>query len=121
MTDADSSSEGLLAVTFHGPAPEIDVDAKIELFDLLGRAHVVPILHLFASDPGPHRFTDVRDRLGVPPTTLTDRLGELTAAGFLTRRSHDEIPPRVEYTATEQTTDLDPMFEYLCRWGARHW
>ncbi|WP_227779293.1 winged helix-turn-helix transcriptional regulator [Haladaptatus pallidirubidus] len=29
-------------------------------------------------------------------------------------------PPRVEYTATEKTTDLTPMFEYFCRWGVYH-
>lgn len=103
-----------------GPTPEIDVEEKEELFDLFGRAHVIPILNEFASASDPMRFTDLRSRLDIPPTTLTERLQELTDADFITRRSYDEIPPRVEYSATEKTTDLVPMFEYLCRWAVYH-
>lgn len=115
-TDRDNS----LGTVLDGPAPDIDVEAKAELFDLLGHAHMIPILHEFAFNPGPSRFSDLRNRLDVPQTTLTDRLQELTDSGFLVRRSYDEIPPRVEYTATDKTTDLTPMFEYLCRWAVHH-
>ncbi|SFL04133.1 transcriptional regulator, HxlR family [Halogranum rubrum] len=123
MTRPDSGSddagnpETLLSVTFEGPAPTIDVQDKARLFVQLGRAHTIPILHEFESDPGPRRFSELQETLDVPSTTLTDRLRELTADGFITRQSYDEIPPRVEYTATQKTLDLAPMFEYLCRWG----
>lgn len=120
VTRSESEHDDPFIAVLEEPTPEIDVAAKEELFDLLGRAHVVPILHEFASDAGPRRFTDVRDQLEIPPTTLTDRLQELTDAGFITRQSYDEIPPRVEYTATEKTIDLTPMFEYLCQWAVYH-
>ncbi|MFC6824777.1 winged helix-turn-helix transcriptional regulator [Halopelagius fulvigenes] len=98
------------------PAPEVDVDAKADFFEFLGRAHMIAILHFFAVDPGPWRFTELREHLTVPPTTLTDRLRELTAAGLLNRRSYDEIPPRVEYSATESAIALRPTFRCLSLW-----
>lgn len=120
MVSPDQNTSKLLEVTFTGPTPGIDVEAKAKLFDLLGRAHMVPILHSFATDPRPKRFSELQEQLDIPPTTLTERLQVLTDTGFITRHSYDEIPPRVEYTATEKTTDLTPMFEYLCRWGVHH-
>ncbi|XVH33012.1 winged helix-turn-helix transcriptional regulator [Haloferacaceae archaeon DSL9] len=81
---------------------------------------MIPILHEFESNPGPRRFSELQKKLGIPQTTLTDRLQELTDLGFISRKSYDEIPPRVEYTATEKTADLAPAFEYLCRWGIHH-
>lgn len=81
---------------------------------------MISILHEFESDPGPRRFSELQEILDVPSTTLTTRLQELTAEGFITRTSYDEIPLRVEYTATQKTLDLAPMFEYLCRWGVTH-
>lgn len=120
MAYPDQETAELLDVTFTGPTPEFDVEAKADLFDRLGQAHMIPILHEFESNPGPRRFSELEEALEVPPTTLTDRLQELTALGFITRTSYDEIPPRVEYAATEKTTDLTPMFEYLCRWGVHH-
>lgn len=102
------------------PTPEIDIDAKADFFDFLGRAHMIVILHEFAVDPGPWRFNELRTRLDVPPTTLTDRLQELTSAGLVERQSYDEIPPRVEYTATERATDLRPTFRCLGLWVEQH-
>lgn len=117
MTSSDESTEDVLELAFAAPAPVCDVERKTRLFELLGRTHMIPLLHAFESNPGPRRFSELRETLGVPQTTLTDRLQELTAKGFIERESFDEIPPRVEYTATEKTTDLAPAFEYLSRWG----
>ncbi|RDI72849.1 winged helix-turn-helix transcriptional regulator [Halopelagius longus] len=102
------------------PAPAVDVDAKADFFNFLGRAHMISILHFFAVDPGPWRFNELRKHLDVPPTTLTDRLRELTAAGLVNRRSYDEIPPRVEYSATERSIALKPTFRCLSLWVEQH-
>jgi DNA-binding HxlR family transcriptional regulator len=120
MADTGNEADDPLAVTFSAPAPAFDAENKEQLFRRLGQAHMVPLLHEFESNPGPRRFSDLQAKLGVPETTLTDRLRELTEAGFITRESYDEIPPRVEYTATQKTLDLRPAFEYLCRW-AKHY
>ncbi|MFH5801891.1 winged helix-turn-helix transcriptional regulator [Haladaptatus sp. CMAA 1911] len=112
--------DSFLTALENTPEPSIDVEAKTQLFTLLGSAHTLPILHEFAFSAEPRRFNELQDRLNVPTTTLTDRLQELTDADFLRRQSYDEIPPRVEYTATEKTTNLKPLFEFLCAWAVYH-
>jgi DNA-binding HxlR family transcriptional regulator len=34
--------------------------------------------------------------------------------------SYDEIPPRVEYRATEKLTDLRPVFQHLSEWAEQY-
>jgi DNA-binding HxlR family transcriptional regulator len=120
MTRHNDDRAEILEVTFSTPTPEYDIDKKEVLFKQLGQAHMIPILHEFESTPGPRRFSELQEQLDVPETTLTERLRELTESGFITRESFDEIPPRVEYTATQKTKDLTPAFEYLSRWGIHY-
>ena len=92
-----------------------------ELFKLLGRSHVMRILYLFLKeDPRPHRFVDIQDRLGLSPNTLTERLKDLVRVGLLTRTAYNEIPPRVDYQATQKARDLDVVFEALVRWAEKN-
>jgi DNA-binding HxlR family transcriptional regulator len=91
-----------------------------DLLSLLGKAHTMAILREFALHEGPWRFSELEERLGISPNTLSERLKELTAAGLLSRRAYDEIPPRVEYVATEKADDLFPVFGHLARWAERH-
>jgi DNA-binding HxlR family transcriptional regulator len=88
-----------------------------ELLDLLGKVHAMAILSAFAFADGPLRFGDLESQLDVPPNTLSTRLRELTAAGLLTRRAYDEVPPRVEYAPTEKAEALFPVFAHLHHWA----
>jgi DNA-binding HxlR family transcriptional regulator len=87
------------------------------LLDLLGKTHAMAILREFAFAEGPLRFSDVEESLAVSPSTLSERLAELTTAGLLVRESYDEIPPRVEYEPTEKAEGLFPVFALLHRWA----
>jgi DNA-binding PadR family transcriptional regulator len=44
--------------------------------------------------------------LSVSPKVLTSRLQELAELGVVIRKSHDEIPPRVEYELSAKGRDL---------------
>jgi DNA-binding HxlR family transcriptional regulator len=69
--------------------------------NLLERRYMVSIL--YASHTGAVRFNEFLQALeGVPPSTLTARLGELEQAGILERSVIDARPPRVEYRLTER-------------------
>jgi DNA-binding HxlR family transcriptional regulator len=93
-----------------------------ELLDLLGRAHALAILYYVTRrDPRPWRFSELEAELDISPNTLSNRLAELTEAGLLERTSYDEIPPRVEYTATTRAEELSPIFGDLYAWAERHW
>jgi DNA-binding HxlR family transcriptional regulator len=104
------------------PAAEVErVERTMaDLLSLLGKAHTMALLREFALEEGPWRFTELEERLGVSPNTLSERLKELTRTGLLSRRAYDEIPPRVEYTATERAHDLFPVFGHLARWAEVH-
>ena len=104
------------------PAEECSVGCEIsDLFRLLGKSHVMRILYLFLKeDPRAHRFVDVQHRLDLSPNTLTERLKELVQAGLLTRTAYNEIPPRVDYEATQKARDLESVFVALMDWSRRH-
>lgn len=107
-----------------------------ELFHILGKTHMLDLLHVFifgASEggteprrsrgydaPGPHRFVDLQEKLSISPNTLSDRLKELVKAGLVTRKSYNEIPPRVDYEPTAKALGLLPVFESLTAWAARN-
>ena len=91
-----------------------------EIFQVLGKAHMLDILHIFHTDPGPHRFVDIQGQLHLSPNTLFDRLRDLVAAGLLTRTAYNEIPPRVDYSTTEKAIALAPVFDALTRWATAH-
>lgn len=90
------------------------------LLNLLGKKHTIAILHQFAMDDGPLRYSAVEDAIDIAPNTLSTRLTELTDVGLLTREAYDEIPPRVEYRVTDKAEDLAPVFWYLAVWTERH-
>lgn len=93
----------------------------VELFQLLGRPHVLELLHLMVDEKGRRlRFTEIEGRLSISPKTLSARLKILVEAGFLTRHAYSEIPPRVEYEVTEKALDLGELFPILGRWAKRN-
>ncbi len=54
----------------------------------------------------------------ISPKTLSDTLKDLEAEGLIKRESFAEIPPRVEYTLTEDGNDLREAIIPLLRWTA---
>lgn len=108
------------------PAPETpcrDVQGGCEvgeLFRILGKSHMLDILHLFLHEEGPRRFVDVQNRLRLSPNTLTERLKELVQVGLLSRKAYNEIPPRVDYEATAKARNLKPVFAALLEWATTH-
>jgi len=90
------------------------------LLDILGKAHAMSVLKTFAFAEAPLRFSELETRLGVPSSTLSDRLKELMTAGLIHRESYSEVPPRVEYEATEKAQALFPAFGHLYRWAEAH-
>jgi DNA-binding HxlR family transcriptional regulator len=80
--------------------------------DLLERRWTLTIL--YASSEGAVRFNEFRESLQrVPPATLSARLNELVAAGFLDRRVLDTRPPAVEYRLTARGERLAPALREL--------
>ena len=67
---------------------------------------------------GTRRFGELRKSIGgISQKVLTSNLRDMEAEGLLTRRSYNEIPPRVEYTLTELGRSLDPVLASMVEWG----
>lgn len=93
-----------------------------DLFKLLGKSHTLDILHLFVTqEPGaPLRFVEVQNTLKLSPNTLSERLRDLVEKGLLTKTAFNEIPPRVDYEATEKARALRPVFRSLIDWTQQY-
>jgi DNA-binding HxlR family transcriptional regulator len=66
------------------------------------------------------RFNDIMQRLdGISPKTLTDVLKDLKKENLIHRESFAEIPPRVEYSLTEDGKQLCEAVLPLIRWAEK--
>src|ERR1022692_775607 len=83
----------------------LDVCPVSDVLSLIEKPHTLQILHRLYNT-SPLRFTELQKILRVSPKVLTSRLQELGGHGIVTRRSHEEIPPRVEYELTPKGRDL---------------
>lgn len=67
------------------------------------------------------RFMELRKAIpGISNTVLTTSLRDLEDRGLIQRIQYNEIPPRVEYTATDSARDLNGVFEAMWIWGEKH-
>ncbi len=72
-------------------------------------------------EQGPRRFSELQVPLrGVTPKVLTATLRAMERDGFLTRTSHEEIPPRVEYALTHLGRTLLEPLTASCTWNRAH-
>lgn len=51
------------------------------------------------------------------PKMLTQQLRELEADGFVNRKVYPVVPPKVEYSLTEQGKTLIPILKSMFFWG----
>jgi len=80
-----------------------------------GRWKAVILFELMAST---RRFGELHRRLpGITQHTLTQQLRELEADGVVHRHVYAQVPPKVEYSLTDQGRTLKPILIALRDWG----
>ena len=66
------------------------------------------------------RFNKIMENLGdISPKTLSDRLKELEKARLLKREVFAEIPPRVEYSLTQDGVEVRDSMIPLMDWASK--
>ena len=66
---------------------------------------------------GMKRFGELKKQIeGITQTMLTNQLRALERDGLVTRKVYPEVPPRVEYSATQRALDLEDMFQAMHAW-----
>lgn len=69
---------------------------------------------------GTKRFNELRKMIdGVTQTMLTQQLRALERDGLVHRKVYPEVPPRVEYTATQRALNLTDVFEAMHDWWVK--
>ena len=74
--------------------------------DLLGKSHVLDMLHFFCNADQPARFNHLKRELGITATTLSRRLDDLVEQGLVNREVFPEVPARVEYGLSQRGVPL---------------
>ncbi|MBP1641164.1 MAG: transcriptional regulator, HxlR family [Bacteroidetes bacterium] len=87
--------------------------------DLIGGKWKTIILYALLS--GKRRFGEIAVRIpDISRKVLTEQLKELETDGLILRESYKEIPPRVEYSLTDLSKSLSPVFRELEIWGTEN-
>ena len=67
------------------------------------------------------RFGELRKAIpGISSTVLSTTLKDLEERGLIIRTQYNEIPPHVEYAASEGARDLREVFQAMWAWGEKH-
>ncbi|MBD8877462.1 transcriptional regulator [Roseibium polysiphoniae] len=86
------------------------------IFSMIGGKWKLSILQILIF-LGTKRFGELQRELdGITQTMLTKQLRALEDDGLVERKAFAEVPPRVEYSATEDALALKTMFETMHQW-----
>lgn len=70
---------------------------------------------------GTKRFGQLKKSIGsISQKMLTQQLREMEEDGLVERKVYAEVPPRVEYSLTEDGISLKPILDSLWAWGERY-
>lgn len=70
---------------------------------------------------GKKRFSQIHKAIkGITQKMLSKQLRELERDGIINRKIYPEIPPRVEYSLTEEGENLRIVLESMQKWGSRY-
>lgn len=69
---------------------------------------------------GMKRFGELKKNIeGITQTMLTTQLRALEKDGLVKRKVYPEVPPRVEYSATQCALELEEMFQAMHVWWVK--
>lgn len=67
------------------------------------------------------RYGELKKHLkGITHKMLSQQLKELDAANLINRKEYQQIPPKVEYSLSEQGKTLLPILNLMCEWGKKN-
>jgi DNA-binding HxlR family transcriptional regulator len=89
------------------------------VIDVISKKWALLIVNALGNN-GKLRFNALMEELsGISPKTLSDLLKELQAESLIKREAFSEIPPRVEYSLTEDGAELRKSIIPLLGWAAK--
>lgn len=66
----------------------------------------------------PLRYSEIRKEMyNITDAVLAATLKDLIEEEIVSRKSYDEIPPRVEYSLTDKGKSVVPILQSICKWS----
>lgn len=70
---------------------------------------------------GTKRFGEIKKSIGsISQKVLTQQLRTMEEDGLIERKVYAEVPPRVEYSLTEEGFSLKPILDSMFMWGMQY-
>lgn len=89
----------------------------IYALEIIGGKWKLPIIYKLSKQSS-MRYNELKRELeGITNIMLTRCLNDLEENGLVKRVDFDEVPPRVEYSLTENAKKLLPALEVIKEWG----
>lgn len=89
----------------------------VRFVDLVAGKWAVPVLYRLIVEDRPMRFSELQRAIApITQKELTRHLRAFERNGLVTRQIHAEVPPRVEYRATELGRTLRDPLAGLAGW-----
>lgn len=93
----------------------VPVEATLEV---IGGKWKVVILCLLKEDE--KRFSELQRAMpAITKKMLSQQLRELEKDGIINRKVYNVVPPKVEYSLTEEGESLKGILNMMCAWGDR--
>ena len=87
------------------------------VIDVIGKKWALLVVNVLGNH-GNLRTKDLMQELKISPRTLSDTVKGLEKLGLIKRESFNEIPPRVEYSLTENGKELRQAIIPLIEWAS---
>ncbi|MBQ6336994.1 MAG: helix-turn-helix transcriptional regulator [Ruminococcus sp.] len=92
----------------------------LHALEIIGQKWKLPILW-YLHEKENTRYNELKRRIpGITNMMLTKSLRELEEDGLVKRVKYDTIPPKVEYSLTDEGLALLPTLNELYKWGEAH-
>lgn len=104
--------------TTTSPCAPYECPVKLAIDIIGGKWKSVILWHLIHKTL---RFSQLQRRLtGITQKMLTQQLRELERDGIIHRQVYPEVPPRVEYSLTDEGKTLEPVIRQMMEWGKEY-
>ena len=88
---------------------------QIAMNKIDGKWKIIILAYIIQNE---NRFSLLKKRMpSITDKMLSQQIRELENDGLLTRKIYPEIPPRVEYSLTDDARSLIPALEIIYKWG----
>lgn len=97
---------------------KIKVSCEMEITLKMIGGKCKPLILHYLIENGKKRYSELQNFVtNIPKKTLTMQLRDMEANGLIARTVYPDVPPKVEYSATELGKSLYPILELMCEWG----